>query len=916
MCLSMKKLKFCFLFCLWINVHLVSSQSFEQYIQSSSDDAEEKFDGSYVTTSSSDIEMVYDSWNSQGLQVIGLRFDNVTIPSNSLITSAYIQFTADGASSGNLAITIKAEDVTNSAAFASSSNNISSRITTTADVLWNSIPSWSNDLAGTAQRTPELSTIVTEVITSNGWQNGNPISFIITGTGGSSDLRRAFSYDEDPTKAAKLVIEYSSLSDVDIEISAFITPTDFNYPNAASAVQVEILSYGNLTANSYNISYSIDGNLIATEPGTTPLILGQSTIFTFPQTADLSVINTYDFSAEVTILNDEDLSNNIISKTISVIEVIDSTFFAQGSSWRYWGSASYPGSSWNTTGFNDSSWTVGMGHFGFGEGDELTEVNSDLVSYYFRKKIDVPDVNLLDSIYMHMVHDDAAIVYINGQEVFRTELMPLGAISHSTIARQSANSTNENEFYTYKIDTSYFVSGVNTIAVSVRNRYASDTDLSFDSYLTPNFSYSQDGPYVYYNGSDIIVEEVTPGGLVSNTYTTTNGLVLTCELPHMGTSFSFSLKPQLNIEPSEYNTTPPNFLTLSDFDGHIEGLTMLLKGEGIIDNNFNWTYGNGHLIITGDLFDRGFNITECMWLLYKLETEAEAAGGKVHFIIGNHEMFNLTDDWRYVEVKYFNNSHLMGRRMSELYDSNTELGRWLRSKNLIERIGNYIFTHGGISPEVSALNLTYDQINDYGRMEMNGTCTGNDCIEVNGPEGLYWYRGMAYEDLTQLEVDDFITGFNAERIIIGHTKDNTIQPLYNGSVLAIDMYHVDNFSNGYMEALQFELGCFYLFHTTDAIQNYTPLNICDFTNVYELNEEGQLQIYPNPTASLLNIKLPDDLQEGYIYSIVNQEGKIVSTGKIQSELSSIEVKSFGIGLYYIMLQNSKRTISGQFILTD
>ena len=122
----------------------------------------------------------------------------------------------------------------------------------------------------------------------------------------------------------------------------------------------------------------------------------------------------------------------------------------------------------------------------------------------------------------------------------------------------------------------------------------------------------------------------------------------------MGTSFSFNLKPEINIEPSIYPLNPFKFLSISDFDGHIEGFTMILRGEGVIDSNFNWTYGNGHLIISGDLFDRGFHITECMWLLYKLESEAAIAGGKVHLIIGNHEIMNMTDDWRYVDVKYFN----------------------------------------------------------------------------------------------------------------------------------------------------------------------------------------------------------------------------------------------------------------------
>ena len=160
----MKNLIFCLFVLLGTSVHFVSSQTFEQYIQSSSDDAEEKFDGSYVTTSSSDIEMMYDSWNSQGLQTVGLRFQNITIPSNSVITNAYIQFTADATNSGNVTMNITGEDISNSLTFMDATNNISGRSMTIANVSWGAIPSWTDSQAGTAQRTPDLSSIVSEVI--------------------------------------------------------------------------------------------------------------------------------------------------------------------------------------------------------------------------------------------------------------------------------------------------------------------------------------------------------------------------------------------------------------------------------------------------------------------------------------------------------------------------------------------------------------------------------------------------------------------------------------------------------------------------------------------------------------------------------------------------------------------------------
>jgi len=896
----------------------VFSQTFERQILTSTDDAEEKFDGSDVLTSSSDLELMYDSFNDQGLQTIGLRFDDITIPSNATISNAYIQFTADGNNSGNLSITIKGEDVVNSSTFSDNNNNISSRVMTTSSVVWNNIPSWVDDASGLDQRTPNVSTIISEIISSNGWQSGNPITFILTGTGTENELRKAESFDGSSSLAPKLIIEYTSNYDVDLELTSCILPNSTMYPSVAAVVQVEIRNYGNITASNYNVSYFIDGDLIATEPGTIAIPLGESAIFTFVQTTDLSTLGTYNIGVEVTIADDENLNNNEFTKEISVVNEVDSIFFNQESSWRYWAASENPGTLWNTEGFDDSSWFIGLGQFGFGDGDEETVLNDGLISYYFRKKVEVVDINLLNEVYIHMIHDDGAMVFINGEEVLRSELMPLGSITHTTSARQKINSAIENVFFTYKIDPSYFVEGENTIAVTVRNKNASDGDFSFDCFMTPDYTYDQDGPYVYYEGNDIIVEEVTPAGLVSNTYSTTDGLELTCELPHMGTSFSFYLKPEILIEPSVYTEVPSKFLAISDFDGHIEGLTMVLRGEGIIDNDFNWIYGDGHLMISGDLFDRGFHITESMWLLYKLESEAEAQGGKVHLIIGNHEMFNLTDDWRYVQTKYFNDAHLMGKRMIELYDANTELGRWLRSKNIIEKIGDYALLHGGIATDIADLNLTYNQINDYGRMKMNGiSCPNSDCTKVNGSDGIYWYRGMVQEELTQSEVDNILDGFLVESVILGHTKGNSIRSLYEDRVIAIDMYHVNNFNAGFMKALQFELGCFFSFRTDASGEIYTKLHPdCEQTLgiVLNLNEENQLLLYPNPTSNALNIKMPKDMLGEYNYKIFSMDGKQVGQGKINDELSIIAINNSAAGKYILVIENSDRIIKGSFII--
>jgi hypothetical protein len=897
------------------------AQTFTKQITSSTDDAEEKFDGSYVTATSSDLELVYDTWNSQGHQKVGLRFTDVLIPSSATITNAYIQFTADGASSGSISLTIKGEKSTNANTYShGSGSSFSNRPQTTSSVEWVLANTWSNNQAGENQRTPNLATVIEEVITSNNWQIGNSLAFIITGTGDENSLRRAFSYDGSPAKSAVLVIEYTSNIDTDLGVTTSLSPSPVSFLNPTAIVQVELFNYGNLTATDYTVSFTLNGDVIATEIGVEPIASGETNVFTFATPADLTNTGSYDLTVSVGIDGDENMLNNTIFQTIEVVNEIEPLFFEAGSSWKYWDMNNSPGTLWNTNAYNDENWSLGLGHMGFGDGDEQTVLNSGFVSYYFRKNVQIDDLTELNDVYIHLVHDEAAIVYINGQEVVRSELMPLGAISHTTAARQTINSSIENDFFTYKIDKSVFVEGINSIAISVRNRSTTDDDVSFDCYFTTEFDYSQDGPYVFYENGQVVVQEVTPSGLQTTTYEDMSGVELTCYLPHMDKSFSFTLKSELTIEPSTYSQTPSKFLTISDFDGHIEGLTMVLTGEGIIDEDFNWIYGDGHLIISGDLFDRGFHITESLWLLYKLENEAIAQGGKVHLVIGNHEMMNLRDDWRYVEVKYFNNAHLLNKRMLDLYGQNSEIGRWLRTKNIIERIGEYVFLHGGLSPQVSALDLTYEQINDYGRLRMdNIPCPTNACTVVNGSDGVYWYRGMANEELTQTQVDDILEGFEAKRVIMGHTKGSTVRALYQGKVLAIDMYHINNFANGYMEALQFELGCFHIFRTTTTNQTYTQLGDCD-EYIANLNIEdevlGSIQIYPNPTTTFLYVKIPKELESNYDYTIIDVSGQVVGNGRVSGELSMIDIQKLAVGKYILKLSDAQKTIQTHFLLKN
>ena len=183
-----------------VEVILAVDVTIEVRISSSSDDAEEKASGSMKLTSS-DLELVYDKSD----QIVGMRFNGVDIPSGATITDAYIQFQVDETPSGTTSLTIQAQAAGDPPTFTNSSGNISSRARTTAAQSWSPPPWPTKNAAGPDQRTPNIASVIQEVVNRAGWSRGNSLVIIITGSG----ERVAESYNGVPSAAALLHVEYS-----------------------------------------------------------------------------------------------------------------------------------------------------------------------------------------------------------------------------------------------------------------------------------------------------------------------------------------------------------------------------------------------------------------------------------------------------------------------------------------------------------------------------------------------------------------------------------------------------------------------------------------------------------------------------------------------------------------------------------
>lgn len=178
----------------------VSSSS---QVSTGDDDAEENLANGSVSLTSSDLELAEDGTK---VQLVGMRFAGLDIPPGALITNAWIQFTNDENRSGASSLTIKGEASDDALSFSNTGGNISSRPVTSATVPW-SIPDWLNvGEAGPAQQTPDLSSIVQEIVSRPGWATPSALVIMIEGTG----RRAAESYNGSPGGAPVLHVEYSA----------------------------------------------------------------------------------------------------------------------------------------------------------------------------------------------------------------------------------------------------------------------------------------------------------------------------------------------------------------------------------------------------------------------------------------------------------------------------------------------------------------------------------------------------------------------------------------------------------------------------------------------------------------------------------------------------------------------------------
>ena len=316
-------------------------------------------------------------------------------------------------------------------------------------------------------------------------------------------------------------------------------------------------------------------------------------------------------------------------------------------------------------------------------------------------------------------------------------------------------------------------------------------------------------PYVFYKKDRIIVETLDSISVSSETFPaiTKEQHSVNVRFPsNKSWNFSVNLKP-IQIDSVEFKAAD-TILFLSDMEGEFALLRKLLIENRVINEKYEWTFGHGQLIVCGDLFDRGKAVTQQLWLLYKLESVAAEQGGSVHVLLGNHEIMNLSGDLRYVDPVYYDQARLLKKDYMDLFNTDTELGRWLRSKNIILKTGTFLCLHGGISREVLDRKISLALINErvrpwYDRWKQGVPENLDNFFNKNSP---FWYRGYFSEPLDKQKlVAATLEKYHVKKIIVGHTISNMVASYYDGEVWDINT----DWHSGNAQGLLFEHDKFY-----------------------------------------------------------------------------------------------------------
>lgn len=258
-------------------------------------------------------------------------------------------------------------------------------------------------------------------------------------------------------------------------------------------------------------------------------------------------------------------------------------------------------------------------------------------------------------------------------------------------------------------------------------------------------------------------------------------------------------------DPSFQLPAAERIVAIGDLHGDVSALRAALTLGGAIDQGGRWVGKDLVVVQTGDQLDRGDDEPQIIELLTRLKSEAQAAGGAVHVLNGNHEVMNVQADFRYVTADGFHDfsgghpdalhERLSGSASAEqrgrtaAFLPGGEMARRLAVQPVVIQIGDNVFVHGGVLEQHVRYGVGH--INQQASAWMAGAASEPAPQSLTSQRAPIWVRD--YSDGTPAadrcaELSRVLVALSAQRMVVGHTvQQQGINSACDGKVWRIDV---------------------------------------------------------------------------------------------------------------------------------
>jgi hypothetical protein len=249
---------------------------------------------------------------------------------------------------------------------------------------------------------------------------------------------------------------------------------------------------------------------------------------------------------------------------------------------------------------------------------------------------------------------------------------------------------------------------------------------------------------------------------------------------------------------------PARVVAMGDLHADIGVTRKAFQLAGATNSKDEWIGKSLTVVQLGDVIGRSDDERQVLDFLFDIRRKAEAGGGKVHVLIGNHEVFGGRVDNQAVGPNPFPGFvgmpglNLNDPRLRILPPNQRARGAALMTggpyaKRLAEfptvlKLGGTVYAHGGVVPRWARYGI--DKINqEVSQWLMGRTPEPDSAKGVDDGDRVMWTRQFSsnVDDSDCAVLNESLALLGAKRMVVAHTVHPNITPRCDNKVWAIDV---------------------------------------------------------------------------------------------------------------------------------